>query len=115
MRRASISEPSDTDPEPRTLDPSPAGELAHRQPPCPRPVRSSLLAGRTFIFGGVEHCEGPRPSSFLLVWGKEKRLLLGSTFQRVFQRTLFLLDVRGQVMKGFRGPISLGKAVLNES
>lgn len=27
VRRASISEPSDTDPELRTLDPSPAGKL----------------------------------------------------------------------------------------
>ncbi|XP_011283962.2 serine/threonine-protein kinase 11-interacting protein isoform X1 [Felis catus] len=33
VRRASISEPSDTDPEPRTLDPSPAGQFVqqHRE------------------------------------------------------------------------------------
>ncbi|XP_005395565.1 PREDICTED: serine/threonine-protein kinase 11-interacting protein [Chinchilla lanigera] len=30
VRRASISEPSDTDPEPRTLDPSPAGLFVHQ-------------------------------------------------------------------------------------
>nr|KAF6451233.1 serine/threonine kinase 11 interacting protein [Molossus molossus] len=31
VRRASISEPSDTDPEPRTLDPSPAGRFVQQQ------------------------------------------------------------------------------------
>lgn len=35
VRRASISEPSDTDPEPRTLDPSPAGKCAVARLPCP--------------------------------------------------------------------------------
>ncbi|XP_077604769.1 serine/threonine-protein kinase 11-interacting protein isoform X1 [Crocuta crocuta] len=31
VRRASISEPSDTDPEPRTLEPSPAGQFVQQQ------------------------------------------------------------------------------------
>nr|XP_040123829.1 serine/threonine-protein kinase 11-interacting protein isoform X2 [Ictidomys tridecemlineatus] len=35
VRRASISEPSDTDPEPRTLDPSPAAELCRPMLVCP--------------------------------------------------------------------------------
>ena len=109
MRRASISEPSDTDPEPRTLDPSPAGESARAQPPGLSPTRSSLLVGRTSLFGGVEHC-GDLVILPVSVWGKEKRLLLGSTFRRVFQGTLSLFDVSGSHNERILWPHQFGKS-----
>lgn len=90
VRRASISEPSDTDLEPRTLDPSPAGKSA-LVPSLPRP--SPVFPVRwNFSFGGVQRYRGPLSlSCFFLVWGK---CCSWAPFLKCFTGTLILRDVK---------------------
>ncbi|XP_060007985.1 serine/threonine-protein kinase 11-interacting protein isoform X2 [Lagenorhynchus albirostris] len=55
VRRASISEPSDTDPEPRTLDPSPAVELCHPMLVCPLEGPEGLRGRECFLWVTAGH------------------------------------------------------------
>lgn len=62
VRRASISEPSDTDPELRTLDPSPAGKLTLPAHSLPTSFQTSLISMLPYILASEEKLD------FGVVW-----------------------------------------------